>query len=179
MDTPHTPNIDVSPVDLSPADLSVKPLNHCKNIPLEKMIALRKRGLSYDQIAKLCGCSKPNVIERLAKVQGEIDNIPHFKKYKDEVILLKQSKIINALTDAQIEKMAPRDKVLAFGILEDKLDRRSQANKPNLSINIRISPEQLKAMAQEMLDRGGQIPIDITPIDNESENSTTLDISKG
>lgn len=178
MDTPQTPTKTTMAED--------KPLNpkfpsSRKNIPIEKLIELRKRGMTIDEIGKIVGCNKVNVYNRLKALNDDIEGIGEFKKHKDDVILLKQSRLINALTDSQIEKMAPRDKVLAFGILEDKLERRAQANKPNLSINLRISPEQLKLMAEEMLARSGSPTIDITPtnqlIDNETETEVNVDIS--
>jgi len=88
-----------------------------KDIPLQKLIELRSKGLSYQEIAKIVGCSKPNVFYRLQEYKEEIDNLEAFKKHRADILSLKQSQILNSLTIEDIKECSAYQRVGMFGIL--------------------------------------------------------------
>ena len=90
-----------------------------KNISLEKIIALRKRGMSTYEIAKLLGCTHSNVVQRLAKV--DLEGLELYRDNKDVVLEHKQRELLNNLTPEKIKTMPGKDIIISAGILEDKI----------------------------------------------------------
>lgn len=89
-------------------------------IPLETIIALRKRNLTYTQIAKTLGCSKMNIQERLKKIHNEIERVDDFKKHKADILAIHQNRLISSITPEVIEKAGLKDRAIAFGVMYDK-----------------------------------------------------------
>ena len=89
-------------------------------IPIAKLLALRKKKLSYEQIGKIVGCSKVNVWERLQPYIDEIESLDSYKDNRADLLAIVQHRLVNTLNPTTIEKMSPRDRVLAYGILYDK-----------------------------------------------------------
>lgn len=78
-----------------------------KGIQLQKLVALRQKGLSYDQVAKAAGCSKANVILRLRGLPG-CEEVEAYKENRANIFAGYQEKILSIhLTDAMIKKMPP------------------------------------------------------------------------
>jgi hypothetical protein len=91
-----------------------------KDISLSEMIRLRNRGLSYEEIGRIVGCSKPNVWSRLEPYRKHIDGLPAFKEARADLLAVHQSRLLDSLSDEEIEKMPPGSRVVNFGILYDK-----------------------------------------------------------
>ena len=91
-----------------------------KDIPIELIIDLRRKHLSASQIAKIVGCSKPNVIQRLHKACIQLEATDRFRKNKGDVLANLQRRISNSITDADLEKAGLLAKATSFGILFDK-----------------------------------------------------------
>jgi len=96
------------------------PRAHQKDIPIELIIDLRKKQLSTGQIAKLVGCSRPNIVQRLQKAAVDIELTYKFRKHRGEILANLQRRIIQSITPADLEKAGLRDKVISSGILFDK-----------------------------------------------------------
>jgi len=60
-----------------------------KGIPLQRLIDLRAKGLSYYDIGKIVGCTKSNVHKRLKPLADEIENLPSFKKHRADYFAIK------------------------------------------------------------------------------------------
>ena len=90
-------------------------------IPIAAMLELRSKGLSCQQVADLLGCSKTNVVKRLGPFREELATLPIFKKNKADVLEVIQAKILNSFTESDIKEMKGRDRVVAAGILYDKV----------------------------------------------------------
>lgn len=102
---------------------------HNKQIPLELLINYSEKGLSLVDIGKQVGCTHSNISQRF-KSAGYIPE--HFRAYKEsraDIMAFVGSKMLLSLTDADIQKMAPRDRVVSYGILHDKemIERRGAA----------------------------------------------------
>lgn len=91
-----------------------------KHIPIGKMIELRSKDLSYQQVADLCGCSKANVIRRLKEYQEDIKDIDSFKKNRADIFVFHQSRLLKSITTDDIKSMAPASRITAAAILYDK-----------------------------------------------------------
>lgn len=87
-----------------------------KMIPLAQLIALRKKSLSYTEIAKIVGCDKSNVLRRLQDL-GDFDL---FADSIDTSYELLQHRIYNSITDACIAKAPLQSRIWAIAVLEDK-----------------------------------------------------------
>ena len=106
-------------IDLS--NLPTPNLDPRKGIPIESIIALRRKQLSMSQIAKILGCSKPNIVMRLKKIGCELDRLDNFKEVKADLLELELKRNIESITHTDRKKAGYRDKVISAGILIDKI----------------------------------------------------------
>ena len=97
-----------------PADVREEP------VPISKLIELRSKNLSYDQIAAIVGRAKPTVFERLNPYIKEIDELKSFKDNRGDVLAVHQARLLNSLTPDAIKECSPYQRVGMFGILYDK-----------------------------------------------------------
>jgi len=115
----NKPNQDIVETDQS--NLDFPPIiNPLKYIPIERIIELRKKHLSCAEIAKILGCSKPNIVQRLHKISEELDLTDHYVNNRSKILAFQQRRIIQSITDADLKKAGLRDKVISTGILFDK-----------------------------------------------------------
>jgi len=91
-----------------------------KGISLEKILHLRSKGLSLKDIAGACGCSEANVSLRLKDHNEDIEALDDFKAIKGDTLAIYQRKLLNSLSNADIQKASPYQRVGMFGILYDK-----------------------------------------------------------
>ena len=122
-----------------PADLPDPSKYAPKGLPIEPMLLLRRKGLSYQQIADIVKCTKANVIERIHNTEPYIDNIDAIKKAKSDLLHIKQSQILNSLTLEDIKESSAYQKVGMFGILYDKTRLEDDRSTANLDVNSRIT----------------------------------------
>ena len=91
-----------------------------KSIPIEIIIQYMSRGLNIVEVAKLCGCSKQNVQQRLKAVAFDKTDFENFKKSRGDVFAFIQSKLLNSIDSEEIKKMPVYQRVVSVGILYDK-----------------------------------------------------------
>jgi len=91
-----------------------------KNIPIENIIEYAQKGLSLPEIAKLLGCSKQNVQQRLEAVGFNKEDLENFKNHRGDVLAFIQSKLLNSIDDETIKGMNPYQRIVGTGILFDK-----------------------------------------------------------
>jgi len=116
------PKLTKSPIDLDAIDVKEPKKIGVKStaLDLEKVLTMRQRGLSLNEIGKIVGVSKQAVSQYLKRQGVDIEEIEHFRKNKAVILHGKQKMILDQIDNAQIKKMSPRDKVISFGILYDK-----------------------------------------------------------
>jgi len=90
-----------------------------KNIPLEDIISYRAKGLSCDEVARLTGCSKQNVQQRLQEV--DLEGLDKFKEHKDAVLEHTQRKLVNSLSASKLKDMSGLQLITGAAILQDKI----------------------------------------------------------
>lgn len=100
----------VTPVDSTP-----------KYTPIEDILALRDKNLPQHQIAKILDVSQQAVSERLQTYDSRIIRLNNFKKYKSEKWNELQATLLNSLSEDEIKKMPPGQRVICAGISEDKV----------------------------------------------------------
>ncbi len=103
---------EIVDIETLPDNSKFKP----KYIPIESIIELRQKNLSPQQIATLLGCTRSSIVQRLKSI--EISN--HYVKNRAHVLAWYQSKIIQSITDADLQKANLRDKIISASILYDK-----------------------------------------------------------
>ncbi|HEY3489918.1 MAG TPA: hypothetical protein VGK27_07335 [Candidatus Deferrimicrobiaceae bacterium] len=110
-----------------------KPNNSPKGLDLDTAIGYREKGLSYAEIGKIMGASKQSIHELLVRNGIDLGTVASFRSNRGAILAAKQKMLLDNLTDADIKKMAPRDRVLGFGILFDKERLETGKSTANLS----------------------------------------------
>jgi|GEM_PF-1828708 len=143
--------MDTNPIQNLPIPTSYQP------IPIETLITLRKeKKLSYSQIAKVVGCSKANVIERLKPFLDDIDRLPAYLRHRSNIYALYSRRILQSLTDTDLQKANLRDKVLSAAILYDKERLERGQSTSNIAYVDMIKAKQ--SLSQELVELESKYP---------------------
>jgi predicted DNA-binding protein YlxM (UPF0122 family) len=116
--------IKINPEDIeiiSPVSIDKNRKN--KDIPIQTIIEYRNQGLSYGEIAKLTGCSRQNVQQRLDSVEYNKEDLANYKKHRADMFAFIQSKMLNSIDNEEIKRMPVAQRVLCTGILYDKEEK--------------------------------------------------------
>lgn len=120
-------------------------------IPIEDIIEYRNKGLSYQDIAALVGCSKQNVQERLEVCGYNPARLKNFTKNRADLLAHIQSELLNSLTPAAINDMYPHQRVISAAILYDK--ERLERGKSTSNINV----VEVTGTIQELQDQAAKL----------------------
>ena len=130
----------------------IKPIPYVREIiPIEDIIEYRNNGLSYQDIADLVGCSKPNVSERLQQCGYDPNRLKNYTKTRAEMFAHLQSELLNSLTPEAINDMYPHHRVLCSAILYDK--ERLERGKSTSNINV----VEVQGTIQELQSRAAEL----------------------
>lgn len=124
-------------------------------IPVETMLELRDKNLTYDQIGKILGISKQAVQQRLKQYSPIYQRIEQFKKHRGDILTWKQAEILNALTPAEIQKAPPAVKSMMFGIFYDK--ERLERNQSTENISIKSITQSLGKDVEEIARKRAEL----------------------
>jgi hypothetical protein len=91
-----------------------------KPVPLDYLISLRQKKLTYQQIADIVGRSKPAVFLRLKQADIEINWVREFRDNRAFLLSCLQRRILDSITPADLLKANLRDKIISMGVLYDK-----------------------------------------------------------
>lgn len=91
-----------------------------KNIPIETLIDLRKKNLSYPEIASILKIHPKSVQVRLTPLMKDLELTDTFHKHRADILRYKQRLLLNGITAAKIEKANIQQLTWAFGVLFDK-----------------------------------------------------------
>ena len=128
--------------DINSINLPVK-----ETIPIESILEYRTKGLTYEEIGNLLGCTKVNIHYRLKPYMDEINGLADYKKHRADVIAIKGRKILNSLTDEDIQKAPAGQRVMMYGILYDK-ERLERGESTHNIASIHTDIQALKAHKQ-------------------------------
>lgn len=90
-------------------------------IPVEKLLMYALQGKSYDEIAKLTGCSRQNVSNRLKTHKNQIDAYLTFKQDPAALWEYQEYRVLNSVADSDINKARLAEKATFAGIARDKV----------------------------------------------------------
>jgi len=135
-------------------------------IPLNKLIELRSKDVTIEDMAKQFDCTERAIYKRLAQFHTNPIDIKSFADNKEKTLLFMQAELVNSFTKAQINKIPPYHRIVAFGILEDKLKQMSAGSTGNINILNQIVINLDKTVRSELKSKGIQDVV-ITPPHNE------------
>ena len=126
-----------------------------KDIPIEDILHYKAKGLSHQEIANLTGCDKSNVTCRLA--EANIESLNNFSTYKDKAFEYLQRKVLNDITDAEVKRLNPLQRITGAAILEDKIRAiRGQATDiiehRQLTIDLSKVCDAIRSQAQDVVE---------------------------
>jgi transposase len=118
-------------------------------IHLPRAIDLLSKGLSYEEVSKIFNVSRPALIQQVNKyfIDGVELNI--YKTYRADILASKQMQILKSLTEEDIQKASPYQKVGMFGILYDK--ERLERGQSTQNIAYADMNRELKDLDKEIL----------------------------
>ena len=102
-----------------------------KNIPLIRLIELRKKGLSFSEIGQLLGCSMQDAQQRLAPFMEAIEHLPAIKEHRADLLTVYGHTMLATLSAGDIQKASAYQRVGMAGLLHnmERLERgQSTAN---------------------------------------------------
>jgi hypothetical protein len=88
-------------------------------LSLERMMALRVSGLTYNEVGKIMGCSEENVVKRLTPYRDTIDGLREFQDNKADLYDVYQSRILSGIDDQKIKEAKLFDLIRSSAQLED------------------------------------------------------------
>jgi predicted DNA-binding protein YlxM (UPF0122 family) len=118
------------PANQLPAPNSSAP----KGIPLSKIVALHAKGISLSEIAAVVGCSKQAISDRLKGTN--LDDLRDYQDNKPLHMTHLQKRLVDSLSDADITKMSPYQRIIGSAILEDKFMPKQQQTTNVLAISV-------------------------------------------
>ena len=122
-----------------------------KNISLVRLIELRRKNLSFPEIAKLVGTSHQNVQERLAPFLEAIENLPAIKTHRADLFTVYGHGILSTLHADDIEKASAYQRVGMAGLLHnmERLER-GQSTENVAYADLTRGLDQLRAQRREL-----------------------------
>ena len=132
-----------------------------KNIPISEILDLRKRKppLSLSQIARVLGCSKQNIHDRLRDFDA--DGYERFRKSPDDVYEILQHRIISKIDDVKIAKSNLQQSVWSLGVLEDKKRLIRNETTEVIDVNILVTNIQERRKRRDELLKIVEMPFNL------------------
>ena len=113
--------------------------NYCaKGVDWKEVLELRSKGLSQNQIAKICDCSRQNISYLLRQYGKGLERVEIYKKNRADIFAAKQAEILNSITPEKLEKMSPKDAAISAGVLYDKERLERNISTTNITLFSRI-----------------------------------------
>lgn len=120
-----------------------------KYLAIEDIIGLVDgKGLDYTQTAKILGVTK-QAIQQQCKRHGIVSGrLKKYRKYKGDIIELKEAMLLNALSEADTNKASLMQKATTFAILYDK--GRLESDKSTANINVQGVLTKIDSKLQDL-----------------------------
>jgi len=134
-------------------ELANRPNSSLSELQILKIIRYTKAGLTMDEIARALNLNK-SVVERIREEfahPADLKGLKIFTENKADILNLFQHKFLMGITKKDIEKMAPTQRIMAFGILFDK--ERLLRGRPTQIAGIFSIVSELRRQQKEAGDR--------------------------
>lgn len=128
-----------APKSAAPGSLKVK-------TPTKKLLELRRRGLSYEEIASLTDLTKQSVWERLKRTELDDLDLVDFRKRRLDLLDSQQAMLLASFDPETIAKAGLLQRVTAFGIHYGKARLERGASTANLSMDMTLEVLQRRAL---------------------------------
>lgn len=124
-------------------------------IDINKALELKAKGVSYVDLAQYFDVPKSTIHYHLQPLMPDTSNIDVFKKFRADLLTVKQESILKSLDDGSIKEMSGLQKATAFGILYDKERLERDKSTSNVSFNGMMGDyatleRERKAMLEEL-----------------------------
>lgn len=129
-----------------------------KEIPLELLVDMHiRQKMNVTEIARALNIHHTTVSKRLKRTG--ISTLDLFKANKKNILIKHQKDILDSVSSRDLKRAGLRDKYVAVGVLEDKIEGRTGELSFNLQINLieQIYDSRFKARP---LDMGSEPPIE-------------------
>jgi hypothetical protein len=125
-------------------DVDNLPVTGNKNITDSQVLELIAGGIKPGRIAKLLGCSRNNIYERLKRLNIDVHSLDNFNQNKAGIFSIHQQRALRAMTDDKLKKASARDLAIVTGTLYDKerIERGGSDNKNQVSIILNMACNQ-------------------------------------
>jgi hypothetical protein len=156
----RTPRKQESPPELelttTPDQQANLPDTRKKGIPLKRLIILSAKGNTDSDIARIVGCAKQTVNERLAPHR---DEIAAFRTYTEDRSVHQDFaafQLLNSLSTEELKKATPYQRVGMYALLYDKWRLETGQSTENHAHAVDII-----ARLEALSDEGVEVPDDI------------------
>ena len=132
---------------------------------IARLIALRRKGLTYEEIGQLVNRTRETVWKRLQPYADSIDTLPTIKEYRADTLAVVSDRIINSISQDDIDKSSGYQKVGMYSLLRqnERLDRGEATDITTYKHDL-SEMHKWAALARE---RGLLDAIDVTPREGE------------
>lgn len=127
-------------------------------IPLERLIELRAKRLSYNEIAKIVGCTKQNVWLRIQGYAKDCEDVEEFKANRADLMASIQHRILSSIDNDEIKKAPLATKLMSYGILYDK----ERLERGQSTQNISVADEYIRRRDTRKCNDNIELPSDST-----------------
>ena len=122
-----------------------------KYISTAEIVELALKGLSGPQIAKMVGCSKQNVNERLKPWRDKINGLTAYKRIDNDILKLIEGKYAFHLAVGDTKDVKPLDAAKIMGITRDKLNiEAGKGQGADITIHIQQNMDAMKQIELEL-----------------------------
>ncbi len=95
-----------------------------------QIVKYLKKGLTMEETGVVLGVSKQAISQRCQREGFDINNVNAFKDTKTTILEHKQQLMVDSLTPERIKKMSDSVTIVGIGVLDDKIDRARDKQKP-------------------------------------------------
>jgi predicted transcriptional regulator len=103
-------------------------------IPIERLLQLKGKNLTDQEVATILGCNRSNVSRRLKQHAPRLQRIDNYKKYRADILVDLQIKALDNVTDAKLKDSSATQLITGMAILYDKERIERGLSTSNLSI---------------------------------------------
>ena len=151
-----------------------------KGIPIEKLIELRSKNLSYQEIGEKLNIHPKTAYIRLRPIIQELENNELYKKHRVEIFTLKERQVIQSITPRDLARANLQQKTWSAKAIHEMGRLESGKSTSNISyVDMIKAKEKIdkenEAIDAELKESGVEIPVynsDPQVVDNQETNAT-------
>ena len=111
-------------------------------VDFKQLYVMLKNGVPIKEAAKTLGISVKGLLEHIQKYEQQLKDFKFFQQNKTDNLEYLQFRIFQTLSDKDILKISPAQRITMLGILQDKIRDNKNLNRGKLNIEINIEQIQ-------------------------------------